>query len=346
MKINKLELRNIRKIDNIDLILENKNLIIGDNAKGKTTIAEVLYYCCFFKSFRTKNIYEIISFNKESASIKIEFKDDEEKQNKIEVNFYKKEKKIFLNKKEIKNLLDIICILNIIVISPDNIELINDGPSVRRKYLDMIITQLDEIYLKKLIKYRKLIKIKNNYLKQKKIDHIYLEILNEEISILNKYILDKRKKILKELETEANNIIEEVSEQKETLSIEYEEAKKISDENSIYEEEIEKRQTLRGIHLDDYMFSLNFKKAKIYASQGQKRLITLSFLLAQNKIIKNKKQKNPLVILDDVHLDLDHKRQEKLINMIEKENQTIYITTDVNNMSFLKKENYNIINML
>ncbi len=345
MKLNSLKINNIRNLSSLNIELENKNLIIGDNAQGKTTIAEIIYYCCFFKSFRTNNIYEIIKFDEEYANFEINFDDEQGKSNKLNVNFFKKQKKILLNGKEITNLLEVLCLLNVVVISPDNIELINDSPHVRRKYLDLFITQLDQNYLKNLIKYKKILKIKNNILKTNKIDDVYLSILNEQLKELNDYILEKRINILKRITKSINDIFEYVTDSKEFIEIDYFVKNKNKNDSDISEEEILYKQTLKGIHLDDYVFKINGNKAKSYASQGQKRLITLSFLLSQNKIISELKNKNPLIIFDDVHLDLDFKRQERIIDLIEKENQTIYITTNIKNMPFLKKDSYNIINM-
>ncbi len=345
MKVNSLKIKNIRNINSLNLELKNKNLIIGDNAKGKTTIAEIIYYCCFFKSFRTNNIYEIIKFNEDYANFEVIFKDDDQKENNLKINFYKKQKKIFFNNKEVNNLLEVLCKLNVVVISPDNIELINDSPYIRRKYLDLLLTQLDQTYLKKLIKYKKILKIKNNILKNNKIDDIYLSILNEELEELNNYIINKRIEILEKLKEHINYIFKYVTENKEIIDIEYIQKNKNKEKEFIYEEEILYKQSLKGIHLDDYIFKINDNKAKNFASQGQKRLITLSFLLSQNNIISELKNKKPIIIFDDVHLDLDFKRQEKIIDLIEKENQTIYITTNEKNMPFLKKESYNIIKM-
>ncbi len=341
MKLNKLQLYNIRNHKKNEFVFTNHNLIVGENAVGKTTIAEAIMYCSFFKSFRTNNIYDLISFGEENAQIVLFFEKDN-KENTIKVNFYKNKKKIFLNNIEINNLYNVLNFFNVTLITPDNIDLINSSPLKRRKYIDMFISQLDKEYLKTLVKYKKLNQIKNKTLKDfkftKKIDKVYLEVLNNEISTLNDNIVSKRKKILNEIEQKINDIISIVTSKKEVVQIKYNIIKENKPKEEIYKEELKNFNILKGAHLDDYDFYLNEKESKLYSSQGQKRLVTISFFIAQNFIIKKMTNETPLIIFDDVYLDLDSKREEKMIEYIKDFNQTIFITTEENNMLKLNSE--------
>ncbi|MFV0287938.1 MAG: DNA replication/repair protein RecF [Mycoplasmatales bacterium] len=351
MKLKKISLFNIRNHQELELLFTNNNLILGNNAVGKTTVAEIIYYCCFFKSFRTNNIYDLIQFDKKEAQIKLIY-EDKNQENEIIVNFFNNKKKLFYNQQEVTNLYDILYKFNALIISPSNIDLINAAPAIRRNYLNMFIAQINQEFLKNLIKYKKLIKIKNKILKDYKqtgqIDKIYLNILNEELESLNLKIISKQNQVINNLNDKINDIIQDVTKKSESIKIKNLIIRENKTKEQIIQEELKYGQTLKGNHLNDLEFTLNNKLCKAYASQGQKRLISLSFFIAQSQIMYYEKGVKPLIIFDDVYLDLDLNRQIKLMNYIEKENQTIYITTNLEKMESLiqKQEKYNIINIV
>ncbi|MFV0288669.1 MAG: DNA replication/repair protein RecF [Mycoplasmatales bacterium] len=351
MKLKQIKLNNIRNHKLLNVEFTNNNLILGNNAVGKTTIAEVIYYCCFFKSFRTNNIYDLISFKEKEAQIKLVFEEDK-KENIISINFYNNKKKIFYNSVEISNLYDILYKFNVIVISPSNIDLINAAPTIRRNYLNMFISQIDQFYLKDLISYKKILKMKNRILKDykqtNKIDNNYLSVLNEQLKKLDNKIVKKQNEVISDLNNQINDIIRNVTKDKEIVKIKSIITREVKTNEQIYQEELKYGQTLKGNHLNDIEFTINDKVCKSFASQGQKRLISLSFFITQSEILLKEKKIKPLIIFDDVYLDLDLNRQIKLINYIEQENQTIYITTNLEKMKSLikNKEKYNIIDIV
>lgn len=344
MKIKKIHLTNFRKFKNSEFkFSKNNNLILGDNATGKTTIIEAIYYCCFFSSFRAKTSEELILFNQEIASVNLYFEDEENKINTIKVNFYKKEKRFFYNDIRVKKLSVFFKKLNIILIAPSSIDLIDSNPTVRRKYLDQSISKIDTEYLNTLIEYKKILKNKNKYLKsirsKEQLDEIYYKVVTEKLLHLNEKIIEKRNTFLNYLEIEMSSILYEISSKKEKIEINY--LEKTCD--NVLEQEIRFQRTMTGIHLDDYQICLNKLEAKQYGSQGQKRLISIAYFFGQNKIIYKKTKIKPVIIFDDVQLELDQNRQAKLIKYFDGNNQLIYVTTNIEKIKNLNNSSTNII---
>lgn len=345
MKINKLIIHNIRNLEKEELNFEKNNLILGNNGTGKTTIAEVIHYCCFFKSFRTNRYKDFLKKNTEKSTIKIYFESKNE-QNEININFFNNQKKIFLNGKEINNYLDVLTKLNLVVITPSTIDIIDTTPKNRRLILDKTLSQLDNKYLINIIKYNKLLKIKNKILKENIIKNNLnlnlLKILTKDLNDLNEILIEKRKKLLIKLEIYINNKLKNITNNQEVVKIEY-----LSKNKQEQEQEIKYGKTLSGIQLDDYVIKMNNYESKKYSSQGQKKLITILFYLAQNELFKIINNQNPILIFDDIHLDIDNNRQKKMFNLLEKDNQIFYITTNHEKMNFLNTDlkKYNIIKM-
>lgn len=333
MQIKKLKLTNFRKFKNIEIDFEKENLILGNNGVGKTTIAEALYFASFLNSFRTQKKEELIKFNEKIANIEIDYL-EKNKMNKININFVENMRKIFLNNKEIKNITDYYGLLNVILIAPSNIGLIDATPNIRRRYLDQYLSQIDKEYFLTLYKYKKYLKIKNNYLKKFKIDEDYYFLLTEQLKSLNDILVKIRLNYLKKIESEMNIITREISNDLELINIEYKQNNK--DIISQYEYEMKYKKIAIGIHIDDYSISSNNLSLKKYGSQGQKRLATIAFFLAQNQLIQKTLIKKTVIIFDDVHLELDQRRQDKLFEYLNQENQLIYITTNEEKIKFEK----------
>lgn len=335
-----VRLKNFRnfsdKIINFD---PNINLILGDNGVGKTTIVEAIYFAVFLGSFRTKKMEELMKFNEKNASIELKFVKDGIP-NTLVVNFTRKEKKVFLNKKGINKYQDLLNLLNIIVISPNNIDIINSSPSVRRRYLDQGISQIDVQYFNNLVAYKKLLKIKNKFLKSSRetgnFDQDYYEVLTKKLNEYNKYIVDKRRVYLSEIEEHSREIIKIISGSEEGISIIYKENEEVANRSQIQTERAY-GVTMQGNHLDDYTMELNGLNMKSYGSQGQKRLSTIAYFLSQNSLVTTMSGDPALIVFDDVHLDLDETKQERLFEYLKDSNQIIYITTNSEKIKFLEK---------
>ena len=330
MYIKEIVLSNFRNYKYEKIILFNKkNIIYGKNAQGKTNIIESIYISAFGKTKRTTNIKDVIKYKEEEAHIKVYLYDNKEKE--IDIHITKENKQIFLNKEKIKNIKYLIGIENIVIFTPEDLEIIKEGPSKRRKYINNIICQIDREYLLTIIEYNKILKQKNRELKQKNIDYDLIEIYNEKLLQKGKKIIEKREKYINEINKESNKIYNEITKGKEKIKIKYKPSVLIEEyskkQKLIIKEEKEAKTTLIGIHLDDIEININEKNARKFASNGQQRSIIIAMKYAEAEIIKKLKNKQPIIILDDVLSELDEQRQDYILN--KKDNcQTLITCTD------------------
>lgn len=335
MYIKNIELINFRTYNNLKLEFSDKlNILYGDNAVGKTNILEAIYILCITKSYRTIKDIEVIKFNKEFTKILANF-------NSSSVNLYinkENEKKIYENNIKITKYSEFIGKNMIVIFSPDNMDIIKGFPQKRRKFIDILISQISKNYFIKLQEYNKIINIKNRLLKEINIDYIYLEILNEKLSEYIKYISSKRDKYIKILEKKAKSIHKKITNNLEDIKINYESEFKNKNKNEILEAlkesinyDIIKKTSNKGLNKDDILIYINDKEVNKYCSQGQNRTSLLSLIFAEAEILKEEKDDFPIILLDDVFSELDNKRIKYLLNFLNNY-QTFITTTDIKNV--------------
>ncbi len=321
-----LELKNIRLFKNISFNF-NKNIVIfkGLNAVGKTTILESIYFSILLKSLRTNNDNDLISFNESFGIIKV----ISDREYKIVLN---ESKKVFINNNEIKVLKEYIGINNVVSFSPNDLDIVYGTPSIRRKFLDLNISQISKQYINYLNDYKKVLKYRNDILKQENIDKILLDITTKKLIDLAKPIIKFRYEFIKELNDNLINISDEKIVLEYSCSTTY---KNIEDDfNKSLDNDIFSRLTNKGPHRDDIKFYIDDKEA-IYLSQGQIRTICLAIKLTLIKIIKKYKKNNPIILLDDVLSELDDIRRNKLFEILDSNYQIFISTTELSN---IKKE--------
>lgn len=334
MWINKIKLNNFRNY-NIEEINLNKNLNIfyGENAQGKTNIIEAIFLCSMGKSFRAKKDKEMIQLNKENATIEIEFqKLDRDGKIKIELS---NNKRIYINGIKIKKLSELLGNINVVIFTPDDINILKSGPQNRRRFLDIMISQLKPNYMYNLNLYLKTLEQRNNYLrliKEENKNENLLEIWDEKLAeyaiIISKY----RKEFINKIKDKIKKIHYEITDNKEEIDIEYITECNNKDE---FMELLRKRRkldiikgfTTKGIHRDDFVVYINKKELGIYGSQGQYRTAILSLKLSELNIIEEEIGEYPILLLDDFMSELDKKRIQGLFENI-KENQIIITSTD------------------
>lgn len=343
MYIKNIKLINFRTYENIKIEFNEKlNILYGDNAVGKTNILESIYISCITKSYRTIKDIECINFNKEFTNIVSEFNN---RTVKIDIK-QNNEKNIYENDIKIKKYSDFIGKNTIVVFSPDSMNIIKGSPQKRRKFIDILISQLSKVYFINLQEYNKLVNIKNKLLKEQDIDYIYLDILNEKLSEKIKYISNQREKYIKILNEKAENIHKKMTNNTEIIKIIYEsefkdktkeEILKILKESINYD--IIKKTSNKGITRDDILIYIDEKEVSKYGSQGQSRTSLLSLEFAEAEILKEDKQDTPIILLDDVFSELDNDRINYLLQFIN-DSQVFITTTDINNIK--KSENMKI----
>ncbi len=321
-----IELKNIRLFKNISFNF-NKNIVIfkGSNAVGKTTILEAIYFSILLKSFRTNNDSDLITFNEKYGIIKL----ISEKEYKVVIN---DSKSAFINNNEIKILKEYIGINNCVSFSPNDLDLVYGSPSYRRRFLDLNISQISKQYINNLNDYKKVLKYRNDILKQDNIDRILLDITTKNLIDLARPIIKFRYEFIKELNDNLVSISDEKIRLEYICSTTY---KTIDDDfNKSLDNDIFNKLTNKGPHRDDIKFYIDDKES-IYLSQGQVRTICLSIKLTLIKIIKKYKKNNPIILLDDVLSELDDDRKNKLFETLDDNYQIFISTTDLTN---IKKE--------
>lgn len=358
MNITKLELYNFRNYKTLKLNkITNKNIIIGSNGIGKTTILESIYVGSITKSFKSNNDFVLIKNNEVSTKIKIEIKESDKKK-KLEVSITDTGKKVKINGNIKRRLSDYISVYKVIVFSPDEVRIIKDSPAIRRNYLNIEISQINKYYLSKLNNYNILIKNKNEYLKKiylnNNLDKTYLDVLDDKISQLGFEIYNYRKEYIDKINKNIDRIYKRFN-SKTKLYIKYNSDFNDLDENKIKKLLLKNRNkeiifgmTSTGIHRDDYEFIYNDKTAKDYASQGIQKLIILSMKLSEIEIIIKNYGVYPILLLDDLFSELDKENQNKILEVLNKNVQIFITCTDINQIDkkLIKQSNIIDINKL
>lgn len=317
---------------------------MGENAQGKTNLLESIYALALTRSHRTNNEQELIQWEKEQAFIKGNVQKEYTKV-PLELFLTKKGRKTKVNHMEQKKLSSYIGQLNVILFAPEDLSLVKGSPQGRRKFLDMEIGQIDPVYLYESAQYQKILKQRNQYLKQlaehKQTDELYLDILSEQLIDHGSKVLFARQQFVKQLEYWANQLHQKISRSKEHLTIIYRSSipgDHWADEQTVketYAQEIEqvkgkerlRQVTLAGPHRDDMSFLVNEKDVQTFGSQGQQRTTALSVKLAEIDLIKEETGEYPVLLLDDVMSELDDSRQLHLLETIEGKIQTFLTTT-------------------
>ena len=350
MYIEKIKLNNFRNYENLEINLnENINIIYGDNAQGKTNILEAIFLSSLGKSFRTNKEKEMIKFNSEKLLVEIFYqKKDRDGKVKIEIG---NKKQISLNGIKIKKLSELLGNINIVIFTPDDINILRDGPAKRRRFLDMMIGQLRPNYVYNLNMYLKTIEQRNNYLRQIREEskpEEMLEIWDEKLAEYSEKIYNYRKEFIEKILNKINEIHSGITDEKETLEIEYlsncarkDEYLKILKERRKLD--IIKGFTTKGVHRDDFVIYINGKEVNIYGSQGQNRTVVLSLKLAELNVIYDEIGEYPVFLLDDFMSELDEKRRKNFLNNI-KDTQVILTGTEKINLTNLEYNLYNVKN--
>ena len=353
MWIKELRINNFRNYKNEEIKFEkNINIFFGENAQGKTNIIESIFVCSLGKSFRAKKDKELIKINEQNCSIEIDF-EKSDRDGKILFSIGNK-KNIYLNEIKIKKLSELLGNINTVIFTPDDINILKGGPQNRRKFLDIMISQLRPKYMHVYSLYIKTIEERNLYLKKIKLENAnetLLEIWDNQLIEYGKIISDYRYEFIEKIKNKIKNIHKNITGNKEEINIEY-----ISDclnKENYKKMLLERRKldiikgfTTRGIHRDDFNIFINEIPVNIYGSQGQHRTAMLSLKLSELKVINDEIGENPILLLDDFMSELDNKRINNFLETIE-DTQVIITCTDkinIKNKDFNDKKIFKVIN--
>ncbi len=350
MYIEKIKLNNFRNYENLEIDLnKNINIIYGDNAQGKTNILEAIFLSSLGKSFRTKKEKEMIKFNNDKLLVEI-FYQKKDRDGKIKIEIGNK-KQISINGIKIKKLSELLGNINIVIFTPDDINILKDGPEKRRRFLDMMIGQLRPNYVYNLNMYLKTIEQRNNYLRQIKEENKpeeMLEIWDEKLAEYGEKIYIYRKEFIEKIIKKINEIHSKITDEKEIIKIEYlsncskkdEYLKLLKERRKL---DIIKGFTTKGIHRDNFVIYINDKEVSVYGSQGQNRTVILSLKLAELNVIYDEIGEYPIFLLDDFMSELDEKRRKNFLNNIEN-TQVILTGTEKIDFANLEYKLFNVKN--
>ena len=303
---------------------ENVNCFVGKNGSGKTNLLDAIHYLSFCKSaFSSQDIHSV-KFNCDFFAIHGLFESMEQNTSKISCVFKNGRKTIKANQKEYQRLSDHIGLFPLIMVSPYDSDMINEGSETRRKFFDSSISQFDKEYLQQLISYYKIIQQRNQLLKQflanERIDLSLMQIYNEQLIPLGNYIFEKRKQFVLNILPDFKKYYQTLSADNEAVSLAYQsQLFELDFAKGLQENEMQDFRSAYsnfGIHKDDFLFLINEMPLKRFGSQGQQKSFLLSLKLAQYDFIATGKKLKPILLLDDIFDKLDHLRISQLLNMV------------------------------
>ena len=348
MYIKNIKLKNFRNYEEQEIELsKNINVFFGQNAQGKTNIVEEIFLCSLGKSFRTNKEKEVIRFNEKNTNIEVDYQ-KKDREGKINFNIGEK-KEVFINDVKTQKMSEILGNINIVLFSPEDINILKDGPSRRRKFLNILISQIRPKYVYNYNMYLNVLEQRNNYLKkieENNFDENLLDIYDEKLAeyglIINKY----RNEYIKKIKEKINNIHKNITEEKEEIKIKY--ISDCEDKETFFKKlkenrknDIERGYTSCGIQRDDIYFFINGKKVDVYGSQGQQRTAILSLKLCELEIIREEIDEKPILLLDDFMSELDEKRKNNLLKNM-KDMQIIITCTEKIKYDELKMKEFKV----
>ena len=324
MIIKSLELSDYRNYDSLTIEFCNgTNILYGDNAQGKTNILEAIYVSATTKSHKGSKDKDIVHFNKEEAHIRTNIEKDGVP-SRIDMHLRKnKSKGIAVDGQKLKKAADLLGLCNVVFFSPEDLGIIKNGPSERRRFVDMELCQLDQFYLYNLNNYNKIVNQRNTLLKDMYFNPQLRETLNIWDMQLVSYgskIIERRKLFVDQLNEIIYDIHKKLSGGKEEIRIVYEPDVKIEEfekELSLNQDrDIKAKMTTVGPHRDDFSFMIADTDIRKFGSQGLQRTAALSLKLSEIEIVKKITKDTPILLLDDVLSELDSNRQNYLLNSI------------------------------
>lgn len=336
MKINSLKLKDFRNYNTLSLELNPAiNIFYGNNAQGKTNILEALYLCGTTKSHRGTKDKDMIQFGKEESHIEVTV----EKKGiiyRIDMHLKKnKPKGIAINRIPIKKASELFGILNIVFFSPEDLNIIKNGPAERRRFIDLELSQLDRIYLNHLSNYNRIIHQRNHLLKEISYDgnlRDTLDIWDMQLADYGNKIIDARRLFVDKINKIISNIHKKLTGSQEQIEVIYEPntgdlpLQEVLERNR--ERDLRMMSTSCGPHRDDICFMTNGIDIRRFGSQGQQRTAALSLKLSEIELVKQITEDKPVLLLDDVLSELDKHRQNYLLNSID-DIQTLITCTGV-----------------
>ena len=336
MKIESLKLKDFRNYDLLQIDFDaSTNIFYGNNAQGKTNILEAVYLSGTTKSHRGTKDKDLIRFGENESHIEA-IVEKNSVSYQIDMHLKKSSPKgIAINKLPIRKASELFGIINIVFFSPEDLNIIKNGPSERRRFIDLELSQLDKIYLNNLSNYNRIVNQRNHLLKDIGYDEAKLQTLDiwdMQLILYGSKIIERRKTFIREINKIISGIHKKLTGNKETIQIIYEPSNGQSTLeqalNKNKQKDLKIKSTSVGPHRDDIAFMAGNIDIRKYGSQGQQRTAALSLKLAEIELVKQSINDTPVLLLDDVLSELDKHRQNYLLDSIH-DIQTLITCTGV-----------------
>lgn len=359
MQCKRIEVENFRNIEKACVEFSpHVNLLIGDNAQGKTNLLEAVSLMSIGKSFRGAKDADMIRFGCDSARVALDYADDVRNMRLCSTLFAGRRRKTEQNGLPVSKMSDLVGGLRVVLFCPEHLSLIKSGPELRRNFLDVAISQLKPVYMSALARYNKILKERNRLLKNAAEDPSAMRTLKDTIDIWSSQLAHEgatiaryRVHYIKKMGEAASEVFSDMTGGGEVPSFTYEGSAHLESpeaymdayltEKSLYtllssshDREIGATYTLWGPHKDDISITLNGVCARIFASQGQQRSLALAMKLAEGEISRSLCGDYPVFLFDDVQSELDSHRRDYLVNRI-RDKQVIMTTCEPSEMERL-----------
>jgi DNA replication and repair protein RecF len=336
VRINRLSLYNFKNHSELKLdFTADITGIIGNNGKGKTNVLDAIYLLSTCKSYFNAIDYQLIRHGETLCAVNAQFSDHQQTDLQLAIEQGKK-KKLKRNDKQYDKLIDHIGMINVVMITPDDVELVTGHSDVRRKFIDICISQTDREYLNNLSEYQKVLEQRNKQLKlfaqHRHFDEIIIESYDAKLVPAGNYIYNKRAEVLGKLNQYFNEIYPAFSSGEEIVTFKYESDLHTRDFAVALKEEINRdlaaERTTIGLHKDDIQFEINGYPLKRFGSQGQSKSFIVALKLAQYRFLSETLDTLPILLLDDMFEKIDEVRAQRLIDMLGSDQFGQIVLTD------------------
>lgn len=370
MKLKELSLSNFRNLNEQKVQFDKGlNILYGENGQGKTSILEAIYFLAISKSYRAKSEKIVLQFDKEFFDIKGIFANVENVDTSIRIFYSQKDgKNVFVNDNRLEKFSEIIGITPVILLSLEDMELTYGVPSNRRRFIDILLSQINPIYLNALQNYKKSLLQRNKHLsliyeKRENVNSLFP--WDEQLIHYGSEIIKYRISLIEYLNDKISYYYRSLSDNNENISLEYKSKitinNKIKNQNEIKNRfsdllkaeiniDLQKQSSTIGPHRDDIQFYLDNKLIKSFGSQGENKTFLIALKFLEGCYIKKETKKKPIFLMDDIFGELDGYRIERLAKQISTFGQTFITTTDkkkftntvYNDINYIKVKNGNI----
>lgn len=346
MLIEKIELSNVRIFEKYSCEFKpGINLIYGENGKGKTTILEAIHYLSLGKSFKPGLKKNTIRRGEKGFQIKGKIVDQHEKRKFIGVNISDDKQKITVDNSSLNSIVELVGILPVVIMSPEDVNILDGGGSTRRSFFDRIFSIIDRQYLLQLKEYKRILKQRRILLLNN--DNSSLKIWTEKLAESAIDLWEKRSKYIQQYSdifnscwnSEFSDLLSEMKyKTKATENID----EFIKEVEGLQQQEMARKSNLFGPHKDDFIFYYNGLPVKHFSSQGEKKTVLTAIKHAESMFFKKYLKTSPLLLLDDLFAKLDNNRGLRTIRLLGNQFQTIITSTDQNVSELIDEHQENI----